>query len=61
MLPYYDGKYGAPEANEEDPQSHNPLWDMAQTEVSDTKTQERNTAKAPNGFRLLFQKPEMLL
>ncbi|RNC64031.1 TonB-dependent receptor [Proteiniphilum sp. X52] len=26
--PYYDGKYGAPEANEEDPQSHNPLWDM---------------------------------
>lgn len=25
---YYDGKYGAPEANEEDPQSHNPLWDM---------------------------------
>ena len=32
-----------------------------ETEVSDTKTQERNTAKAPNGFRLLFQKPEMLL
>jgi len=26
--PYYDGKYGAPEAGEEDPQSHNPLWDM---------------------------------
>ncbi|MBK5720902.1 SusC/RagA family TonB-linked outer membrane protein [Dysgonomonas sp. Marseille-P4677] len=26
--PYYDGKYGAPESNEEDPQSHNPLWDM---------------------------------
>jgi len=26
--PYFDGKYGAPEANEEDPQSHNPLWDM---------------------------------
>ena len=32
-----------------------------EAEVSDTKTQERNTAKAPNGFRLLFQKPEMLL
>ena len=32
-----------------------------ETEVSDTKTLERNTAKAPNGFRLLFQKPEMLL
>ena len=32
-----------------------------ETEVSDTKTQERNAAKAPNGFRLLFQKPEMLL
>ena len=29
VYPYYDGKYGAPEANEEDPQSHNPLWDMA--------------------------------
>ena len=27
-FPYYDGKYGAPESNEEDPQSHNPLWDM---------------------------------
>lgn len=26
--PYYDGKYGAPESNEEDPQSHNALWDM---------------------------------
>ena len=25
VYPYYDGKYGAPEANEEDPQSHNPL------------------------------------
>jgi uncharacterized membrane protein YjjP (DUF1212 family) len=32
-----------------------------EAEVSDTKTKERNTAKAPNGFRLLFQKPEMLL
>lgn len=32
VYPYYDGKYGAPEANEEDPQSHNPLWDMAQSE-----------------------------
>ena len=28
VYPYYNGMYGAPEANEEDPQSHNPLWDM---------------------------------
>ncbi len=27
--PYYDGKYGAPEGSEDDPQSHNPLWDAA--------------------------------
>ncbi|MBR2497246.1 MAG: TonB-dependent receptor [Parabacteroides sp.] len=26
--PYYDGKYGGPEGPEDDPQSHNPLWDM---------------------------------
>ena len=26
--PYYDGKYGGPESPEDDPQSHNPLWDM---------------------------------
>lgn len=26
--PFYDGKYGAPEAPEEDPQSHNPLWNI---------------------------------
>ena len=25
--PEYDGKYGAPECDQEDPQSHNPLWD----------------------------------
>ena len=25
--PIYDGKYGAPECDQEDPQSHNPLWD----------------------------------
>ncbi len=25
--PMYDGKYGAPECDQEDPQSHNPLWD----------------------------------
>ena len=25
--PYYDGKYGAPEAPQDDPQSHNALWD----------------------------------
>lgn len=28
VYPYYNGMYGAPEATEEDPQSHNPLWDM---------------------------------
>ena len=27
--PFYDGKYGAPENNADDPQSHNPLWDAA--------------------------------
>lgn len=27
--PYYDGKYGAPENPADDPQSHNPLWNMA--------------------------------
>lgn len=27
IYPYYDGKYGAPEGPEEDPQSHNGLWD----------------------------------
>ena len=27
VYPYYDGKYGAPEGPEEDPQSHNGLWD----------------------------------
>lgn len=39
VYPYYDGKYGAPEANEEDPQSHNPLWDMAQSEGHIKNTQ----------------------
>ena len=27
IYPYFDGKYGAPEGPEEDPQSHNGLWD----------------------------------
>lgn len=27
-FPFYDGKYGAPEAPEEDPQSHNLLWNI---------------------------------
>lgn len=39
VYPFYDGKYGAPEANEEDPQSHNPLWDMAQSEGHIKNTQ----------------------
>ena len=37
--PYYDGKYGAPEGPEDDPQSHNPLWDMAVTDGFDKYTQ----------------------
>lgn len=28
VYPYWNGMYGGPEANEEDPQSHNPLLDM---------------------------------
>jgi len=28
VFPYWNGMYGGPEANEEDPQSHNPLYDM---------------------------------
>lgn len=37
--PYYDGKYGAPEGTEDDPQSHNPLWDMANSDGYDKYTQ----------------------
>lgn len=37
--PFYDGKYGAPEGPEDDPQSHNPLWDMANTDGYDKYTQ----------------------
>jgi len=37
--PYYDGKYGAPEGPEDDPQSHNPLWDMALVTGHDKYTQ----------------------
>lgn len=37
--PYYDGKYGAPEGPEDDPQSHNPLWDMAVSDGHDKYTQ----------------------
>lgn len=39
IYPYYDGKYGAPEAPEDDPQSHNPLWDMAVSDGHDKYTQ----------------------
>jgi len=38
-FPYYDGKYGAPEGPEDDPQSHNPLWDMASSTGYDKYTQ----------------------
>ena len=37
--PYYDGKYGAPEGPEDDPQSHNPLWDMVVSDGHDKYTQ----------------------
>lgn len=37
--PVYDGKYGAPEGPEDDPQSHNPLWDMAYSDGYDKYTQ----------------------
>ncbi len=37
--PYYDGKYGAPENSSDDPQSHNPLWDMASSDGYDKYTQ----------------------
>ena len=39
----------------------NYLQESAPQEVEVSETKERNTAKAPNGFRLLFQKPEILL
>lgn len=37
--PFYEGKYGAPEGPEDDPQSHNPLWDMAHSDGYDKYTQ----------------------
>lgn len=37
--PFYDGKFGAPEGPEDDPQSHNPLWDMALVDGHDKYTQ----------------------
>ena len=39
VYPYYNGMYGAPEANEEDPQSHNPLWDINRTRGYNKYTQ----------------------
>lgn len=37
--PFYDGKYGAPENPSDDPQSHNPLWNMAAVNGYDKHTQ----------------------
>lgn len=37
--PFYDGKFGAPEGPEDDPQSHNPLWDMSVSNGFDKYTQ----------------------
>lgn len=39
IYPYFDGKYGAPEGPQDDPQSHNPLWDMALNDGFDKYTQ----------------------
>ncbi len=39
IYPFYEGKYGAPEGPEDDPQSHNPLWDMALVNGMDKYTQ----------------------
>lgn len=39
IYPFYDGKFGAPEGPEDDPQSHNPLWDMALSDGYDKNTQ----------------------
>ncbi len=39
IYPFYDGKYGAPEPKEEDPQSHNTLWDIQSTGGSYTYSQ----------------------
>lgn len=39
----------------------NYLQESAPQQVEVLETKERSMAKAPNGFRLLFQKPEMLL
>lgn len=37
--PYYDGKFGAPENPADDPQSHNPLWNMASSDGYNKYTQ----------------------
>lgn len=37
--PYYNGMYGAPEGPQDDPQSHNPLWDAATGTGQDKYTQ----------------------
>ena len=39
IYPFYEGKYGSPEGPEDDPQSHNPLWDMALSDGHDKYTQ----------------------
>ena len=42
------GLYGAPEANEEDPQSHNPLWDM-----NSTRGYTKNTQMFTNWYTVI--------
>ena len=44
IYPYYDGKYGAPETNEEDPQSHNTLWDIQRIGGSSYTYSQINTS-----------------
>lgn len=54
VYPYYNGMYGAPEANEEDPQSHNPLWDMNLTRGYNKHTQLFTTWYAKVKFLKYF-------
>jgi|GEM_PF-2230 len=50
IYPYYDGKYGAPEAPQEDPQSHNALWDIQSTGGGYTYSQINTTFFANLNF-----------
>lgn len=55
IYPYYDGKFGAPEAPEEDPQSHNTLWDIQSTGGGYTYSQINTTFFANVNFLQDFE------